>query len=386
VNLTGCAAAAGLYVHVPFCRRKCLYCDFYSITDRSRLPAFLEALALEAALVGRLPGPFDTVYLGGGTPSCLDLRQMETLLQSVFFRLPVLPEAEITLEANPGSLTLQRCRALHGMGIGRLNVGVQSFDDRILTFLGRSHTARQARRVLGDARKAGFASLGLDLIFGVPNQTRAQWALDLESALAYGPEHLSCYMLTYEKDTPLERLRRQRAFVPPSEAAVGKLFVFTSRFLQDKGYVHYEISNFARGWENVSRHNTKYWSFAPYLGLGPSAHSFSGNERWWNTSSLDEYTRLLAAGRSPVSGQERLSRRQQMLEWILLGLRQKEGIRILPFEKRFSVDFWGTFGEVTERLRDKGMLQEREGRCALTLKGMLYLDSVVDRMGLMIDP
>ena len=367
-------------MHVPFCRRKCLYCDFYSITDLSRQASYLRALEIE---MGRVAGeatlPMDTLYVGGGTPSVLEAGSIERILATAGKTFPFLPRAEVTLEANPGTLDLDLLRAFKAAGVNRLNIGVQSFRDERLRFLGRIHSGQEAARSIDAARAAGFDNIGLDLIYGLPRQTQADWLADLQQAMAFAPEHLSCYLLTYEPGTPLEGLRRTRRVQPLGETAAAELFDTTCEYLQTAGYHQYEISNFARTDAHRSRHNLKYWTGAPYVGLGPSSHSFSGTERRWNFPSVDTYVRFLAAGRPPVEGRERLDRNQQMIEALYLGLRMTAGIDLGAFDRRFGVDFRGVYRELLEELGTEGHITIEAGHCALTRRGMRFQDSITAR-------
>lgn len=370
---------AGLYVHIPFCIRKCPYCDFFSITDRSTIRGFMEALIQEMSMTGVFPFRFDSLYIGGGTPSVLEANQVGRVVETAHRSYQILPGAEITLEANPGTLRFDKLTGFKSAGINRLNIGVQSFRDAHLNFLGRIHTGRDADTAIKDARKAGFDNLGLDLIYGIPGQAKKSWLLDLQQAVDYAPEHLSCYMLTYEFGTPMERGLRKGFFQALPESLAGDLFETTSAFLCSRGYEHYEISNFARSTDFRSRHNMKYWAGVPYIGLGPSAHSFTGTKRSWNCPSVSQYTEDLNAGRLPVAGEELLSRDQEMIEAVYLGLRKADGIAAEAFEKKFGVSFHGLFGEVIADLRKKRLMNATKTRCALTCRGMRFLDGIASR-------
>ena len=357
--------------------RKCAYCDFYSGSDLSRIPHYIDALVQEIRRAEPPAGlAFDTLYFGGGTPSVLEPAQIARILAAVRSRLTLLPGAEITLEANPGTVTPETLRAFRRTGVNRLNIGVQSFSDAGLRFLGRIHSAEDARLTLGWARDAGYDNIGLDLIYGLPGQSAADWIADMRAAVALAPHHLSCYMLTYEAGTPLTRRKARGAFRPLSEKRVGGLFQATIRFLTDNGYAQYEVSNFACSTEKQSRHNRKYWSFAPYLGFGPSAHSFIPPERWWNVASTSRYLALAASGQPPLEARETVGYEQQIIEAIYLGLRQNKGIRIADFEARFGFRFDRVFGEVLAELATKGWMQNDAARCALTPEGMLFLDGI----------
>jgi oxygen-independent coproporphyrinogen-3 oxidase len=377
---------AGLYIHIPFCIKKCPYCDFYSITDGSLHPAFMDALITEMRMIRDPNLTFDTLYMGGGTPSVLDAKTIKKIIETARQSYEILPHAEITLEVNPGTVSLKQFEGYRCSGVNRVNIGVQSFDPVNLQFLGRIHSGRDAHAALTWAQKAGFENLGLDLIYGIPNQTKKLWLKDLKLAIEFEPRHLSCYMLSFEPGTPLYNDLQEDRLKPLAESQVCELFETTLEFLSDHGYVQYEISNFAHksinssGLKsaecNRSRHNMKYWNFIPYIGLGPSAHSFLEPKRYWNCADVEKYIQDLNAGRLPRAGEERLSMEQLMIEAIYLGLRQTKGILIDVFDKKFGVTFKTLFKDTIDVLESKGLIEISQNRCALTSGGMLYLDSI----------
>jgi oxygen-independent coproporphyrinogen-3 oxidase len=377
---------AGLYIHIPFCVKKCPYCDFYSITDGSLHPVFMDALISEMRMTRDPNLTFDTLYVGGGTPSVLDAKTIGKIIETARQSYEILPHAEITLEVNPGTVSLKQFEEYRCSGVNRINIGVQSFDPVNLQFLGRIHSGDDSHAAVTWAQKAGFENLGLDLIYGIPNQTKKSWLRDLKLAIESEPRHLSCYILSFEPGTPLYRDRQEGRLKPLAESQVCELFETTLEFLSDHGYVQYEISNFARkstgnsglkGAElNRSRHNMKYWKFVPYIGLGPSAHSFLEPKRYWNCADVKKYIQDLDAGRLPRAGVERLSMEQLMIEAIYLGLRQTTGILIDVFDKKFGVAFKTLFKDTMDVLEAKGLIELSQNRCALTSRGMLYLDSI----------
>jgi oxygen-independent coproporphyrinogen-3 oxidase len=378
--------AAGLYLHIPFCLRKCPYCDFTSWVDPARHAPFLAALQAEMALAARFPARFDSLYFGGGTPTILSAAQLAALLQAARRHFAVEDGAEITIEANPGTVDPAKLAALRCAGFNRLSLGLQSLEAGSLRFLGRLHDARQACDAAAWARAAGFAQLSLDLIYGLPGQTPAGWRDELSRAAALEPQHLSCYLLTVEEGTPFGRQRRAGRLQLPGDRLQARLFETTRVHLERLGYVQYEISNFARrdpGGDGVnrSRHNSGYWSGAPYLGLGPSAHSYREPERWWNSGDLDAYLAALAGGRRPIAGRERLDRRARMLEALYLGLRQSDGIDLARFGRRFGAQAWGRCcSAAAETLAAEGRLQLAAGRCRLTPTARVLLDAVTARL------
>lgn len=379
---------AGLYIHIPFCVKKCPYCDFYSITDGDLRSAFVDALITEMRMTRDPNLTFDTLYMGGGTPSVLDAKTIGKIIESARQSYEILPQAEITLEINPGTVTLKQFEEYRYSGVNRINIGVQSFEPENLQFLGRIHSGRDAHAAVTWAQEAGFENLGLDLIYGIPNQTKTSWLRDLKLAIESEPRHLSCYILSFEPGTPLYRDLQEDILKPLAESQVCEMFETTLEFLSDNGYVQYEISNFARAImnssglksaeRNRSRHNMKYWNFAPYVGLGPSAHSFLETKRYWNCADVEKYIQDLNAGTLPRAGEERISMDQLMIEAIYLGLRQTKGILIDIFDKKFGVSFNEMFEEIISRLEARGLIVISQDRCTLTSRGMLYLDSIAE--------
>ncbi|MCB2149675.1 MAG: radical SAM family heme chaperone HemW [Deltaproteobacteria bacterium] len=376
---------AGLYIHVPFCRAKCPYCDFYSVTDRSLIPEYTAALLAELNMLRNRVPRADTVYFGGGTPSVLFPLQVAQILEGLHACFSLTPDVETTLEVNPGTVDKAALAAYREAGISRLNIGLQSIDDQTLAFLGRIHTAKKGIDTYRWAREVGFDNVGLDLIYGVPGQTRSRWEGEMAEVVQLAPDHLSCYTLTIEPGTPMAKKVENGLVHPLEEQTAGELFSATAQYLNRRGYRQYEISNFARIAEGDttdrrSRHNRKYWTFAPYLGFGPAAHSFLDNTRWWNHRSLDDYLADLKAGKRPVAGTEMLTREQQMMEFIYLGLRQTDGIDTVDFASRFMADFADHFEPEVTRLLNEGLVERLSGRVRLTTRGMRFLEHVVDRL------
>lgn len=316
----------GLYIHVPFCRTKCPYCDFYSITSLSLVPDWQEALLREMLAYKDRCSVFDSLYLGGGTPSVLSERDLTTLFENLFRHFSFSPNTEITVEVNPDDITPEKLALIKALGVTRISLGVQSFDTRELRSLGRRHTVRQAEQALEWIRGCGFANLGVDLMYGLPGQRISDWVRTMTRALDSRPEHLSCYQLTVHEETPLGKKFAEGRISPLGEEKERALFLLTAEFLEEKGYLHYEISNFAREEAFFSCHNRKYWHRASYLGLGPAAHSLWEGIRRWNVNCVSMYCEMLGKDRLPVEGSERLSPDQQQLEALYLGLRTREGI------------------------------------------------------------
>jgi oxygen-independent coproporphyrinogen III oxidase len=368
---------AGLYIHIPFCIRKCPYCDFYSVTNDSLKKAFYEALLREMEMTAAdISLCFDSLYIGGGTPSVFEAEEIGRIIANAHKFFHISPDTEITLEANPGTVTPEKLRDYRDAGVNRLNIGVQSFQDENLKFLGRIHSSQEAYHAIRWAKKAGFENIGLDFIYGIPGQTRQSWISDLQHAVDIEPAHLSCYMLTLEKGTPLDKKRRDGLFIPLKDAAVADMFLVTVEFAERHDYAQYEISNFARSDSQMSRHNRKYWSDVAYIGFGPSAHSFIPPLRRRNYRSVEKYIRDIRAGCLPVEEKEILGREQSIIESVYLGLRKTEGIDIDLFNRKFGADFDEIFGKVILSLMEKELLRTDKKYCRLTRRGMLFSDSI----------
>jgi oxygen-independent coproporphyrinogen-3 oxidase len=366
----------GLYIHIPFCLSKCHYCDFYSLTSISAVPEFLDALFKEMEMYRNRFNPFDTVYIGGGTPSLLSAQQLETILISVQKNFDLISTPEITVETNPADLDQSSLELMREIGINRINIGVQSFDEKMLNFLGRRHSVKQAVSAIEASRKAGFHNIGLDFIYGVPEQDIESWLDTLKQAVAFSPRHISCYQLTLESKTPLGIRYQAGEFSLPGEELQYEFFMKTSEFLEDAGYIHYEVSNFALETKYTSRHNQKYWGHSPYLGLGPSAHSFQSNRRWWNHHSLDQYLAAIKAGNLPTEETEILTMEQLRLEALYLGLRTKKGVSLQDFENHYHYDLFTEKKKILDKLKEEGFISIRDGYLFPTKTGFAVADSL----------
>ena len=371
----------GIYIHIPFCARKCHYCDFYSTTNLALIEDFIIALEREIQMVAPSDLKFDSLYLGGGTPSVLMPNQIEYIMSAIFRNFSFLPDIEINVEVNPGSTDREKLISYRHAGINRITVGAQSFNDHHLGFLRRIHSSAEARQTIEWVREADFEHLGLDLIYGLPDQSRDDWIGDMRTAVSYDPEHLSCYMLTVEPGTPLHTDVRCGRIKPADEKSVAGLFKTTVEFLHSCGYHQYEVSNFALSGQaadaaNRSRHNQKYWTFAPYIGFGPGAHSYLEPQRYWNHRNLQTYLTEIRAGRLPIAESEELSESQMMMEAILLGLRRSEGIDLIAFNNKFGFDFEQYFAGQLDELVMEGKANLTDNRFALTTEGLLLLDSI----------
>jgi putative oxygen-independent coproporphyrinogen III oxidase len=360
-----------VYIHVPFCARRCSYCDF-AIAVRRSVPSEAFADAILREWDARLHDAgwstslvVETVYFGGGTPSRLDDAALSRILARIRADRPVAADAEITLEANPDDVTAARADAWRAAGVNRISLGVQSFDPGVLEWMHRTHTAAQASEAVRALRAAGFADLSLDLIFGLPKALGREWAADLARARALEPDHLSCYGLTLEDHTPLARWQRRGEAVMVDEERYAKEFLELHQSLQDWGFEHYEVSNAARPGHRA-RHNSGYWRRVPYLGLGPSAHSATAEERRWNLREWTAYERAGREGREVVAGRERLDAGALRLEALYLGLRTAAGVDLELVKE-----------EVRSRWENAGWAIAGPERFRLTPEGWLRLDALV---------
>ncbi len=371
-----------IYIHVPFCIKKCGYCDFYSESHLELIPDYISSLNLE--LQSRLQAGcqsndrISTIYFGGGTPSLLPVESIESILKTISRSFRISTGTEITLEINPGTIDFKYLKALNEIGINRLSIGIQSFNDDKLNYLGRIHSSKQAIEAIKSSREAGFTNIGVDLIYGVPQETDKKWLLDLEMVIEFQPEHLSCYMLTLEPGTSLYKKQQNGGVVPLSQNVITDLFKTTSMFLDEKGYDHYEISNFSKSLNTRSQHNSNYWKMKPYHGFGPAAHSFDGIQRFWNVSNLKAYIQRVQSAKSPIEENEILNIDQKKMELIMLGLRTIEGINIKSFNKQFDLSFEEKYESIIGQIIDESLADIRGHYFALTLEGRIRLNSIVE--------
>jgi len=367
----------GLYVHVPFCVSRCAYCDFASeVVSPQRVRLYLGALAREvdrSPFKGAAP---ETVYVGGGTPTSLAEGELAALFTILARGFDLSHAEEFTVEANPGTVDEDRLELLREVGANRISLGVQSFEDERLRLLGRAHDSREAEAAFTAARAAGFGNISLDLIFAVPRQTLDDVASDVARAVRLGPEHVSLYGLTYEAGTRMKRMLDAGEVVSIDEESERAMYLAVIDCLERSGYPQYEISNFARpGFE--SRHNLACWQGDEYLGLGPSAASFTGGERRKNVRGLTEYARRLAGGVEPVEERERLPPERAARERACLALRTRPGIDREEFEKRTGFDLEALLGEPGTRLFAGGWLEVCDGKVRLSREALPVADAVL---------
>ncbi len=366
----------GLYIHIPFCASKCGYCSFYSIKSINLIPEFLSALKQEMKFYSNHFQSFDTIYIGGGTPSLLTAKQLAEIFIIINKFYKIKSPAEITMEVNPGDVSLEYFQPLRSLGINRLNIGIQSFNDNLLNFLGRRHSAKDAVAAINAARRAGFVNVGIDLIYGVYHQDIKLWKRTLQKALTFAPEHISCYQLSLEDKTPLHKKYSAEGIKLPKEEQQVNFFLVTSEELEKAGYIHYEVSNFACNDNLKSRHNMKYWQHVPYLGLGPAAHSFLDNKRWWNKPSVKNCLREIAQGKMPIENTEELTTEQLQLEALFLGLRTKAGIDLERYKTKYGVNLLVDNKTIIDALTKNKLVKLKNGFLMPTRAGMAVADSL----------
>ncbi|MGJ7031791.1 radical SAM family heme chaperone HemW [Niabella hirudinis] len=360
---------SGIYIHIPFCRQACHYCNFHFSTSLHHREALVQALGTEMALTAGsgfiAPEPVATVYFGGGTPSLLPATDIAFLLEQLRKHYPVTADAEITLEANPDDLTVAKLTDWKAMGINRLSIGVQSFFEEDLQWMNRAHNAVQAREGLELAMQY-FNNITMDLIYGTPGLSNERWKQNVATALALGVPHLSCYALTVEPQTPLDKMIRTHRAADVDADQQSAQFLLLMDWLQEAGYEHYEISNFARpGFR--SRHNSAYWKGTPYYGLGPAAHSFNGEVRRWNVSNNQQYIRAITAVQIPFE-EEVLTPVQKQNEYRMIALRTAEGLELGRLDAaalKLAADY-----------EARGWLRIEDGWMSLTREGKLFADGI----------
>lgn len=386
--------SAAMYVHFPYCLQKCIYCDFYSITNQESIKLFLGALIKEFerythhSFYANIP--FSTFYLGGGTPSLCRPDDLGSMVNSLKRNYDWIDEPEWSIEANPGTVDRDFFSEIRDLGFTRVTLGIQSFEPAELTTLTRIHTVSQAEATLRVAKETDL-NIGIDVIFGIPGQTPGSWENTLNRVVEWAPHHVSMYGLTYENSTPLWRLRQRGEIQPCAEETERTMYLTGKQCLEDAGYQCYEISNFAVPGHR-SKHNRKYWDGSPYLGCGPSAHSYNGFERWWNVSDVDDYISRLQAGNSVLDQREQLTTEQRLAESVLLGLRRVEGLSVTDFEKQLQGGNNIDMSTVLDRLGgidsvepftsspDGKLLTRFNNRLALTEEGLLIYDSLCERL------
>lgn len=368
---------ASIYIHIPFCKTRCIYCDFYSTTRSELQSQYVGALCRELRMrKDYLKGEaVKTVYFGGGTPSQLNEEEFRQLFDVLEATYGLGAAEEITLEANPDDLTEEYAAMLRRLPFDRISIGIQTFDDIALKLLNRRHNARQAVEAVAHCRKAGFRNISLDLIYGLPGETDKRWEDDLQQAIRLDVEHISAYHLTYEEGTSLWRMLQADRIHEVDEESSLRFFTTLMDQLDNAGYEHYEISNFCKPGRH-SRHNTAYWRGIPYLGCGPSAHSFDIETRQWNTASLEGYIRSIEAGRLPCEA-ERLDLPIRYNEYVMTALRTVWGINLDRIESRFGKEMRRHCTALAAPYIENGKLACRDGHLCLTRKGIFTCDGII---------
>lgn len=362
----------GLYIHIPFCKSKCHYCDFNSFSGRdSIVPAYFDSLKREIGLYGdRLKNHIiKTIFIGGGTPSYIEPYYIYEAINLCRQKLDVKSNAEISIETNPGTLSYEKLIAYKTIGINRLSIGLQAWQNHILKELGRIHTNSEYIENFLEARKAGFSNINTDLIFGLPGQTLKDWNETLDKVIELKPEHLSCYSLKIEEGTEFGRLQEAGKLEEIEDELDREMYYIAIEKLKEAGFGHYEISNFAKpGYE--CKHNLIYWKAEEYIGFGAGAHSYFQSRRYNNASNPEEYSAALNRGIQPLENIQEIDREEQMSEYMLLGLRLIEGIDCLEFESRFNANVFSLYGDRITALCKKKLLETEEGFIRLTPKGL----------------
>ena len=367
---------AGIYIHMPFCRVKCMYCDFYSVTDKDEfMPIFFDSLIKEIQMcqLNTKNWEIDSIFIGGGTPSLMSSKQLENLIKELDDNFDLSHIKEFTIEANPGEAPEERLKSFKSLGVNRVSMGVQSLNEDLLKFLTRIHGKDEVLKTFKALRKVGFDNINCDLIFNIPNQTLQIWGNDLKDILQLEPEHLSCYSLTVEKGTQLYNYVNSGKVKMPSNDKSSELYRYTQSLMSDYGYEQYEISNWSKP-KLECKHNLHYWEIDPCLAFGPSAHGFDGKSRFSNISNLDMYINKIKLGKSPQIQTQELSNKNYSNELIGFGLRIKNGINL----NRISDELKSNFEEIFEKNKDKwGKFLTRENnRLRLTKEGYAFADAV----------
>ncbi len=368
---------AGIYIHIPFCKTRCIYCDFYS-TIRSELRTrYVRALCRELEMrKDYLKGEaVETIYFGGGTPSQLKEEDFKQIFETIGKQFRMEDCHEITLEANPDDLTPEYVRMLAGLPFNRISMGIQTFDDGMLKLLNRRHDVATAIGAVERCRQAGFGNISIDLIYGLPGETSERWKRDLQQAVELNVEHISAYHLTYEQGTPIYNMLHRHQVQEVDEESSVTFFSMLIDTLQAAGYEHYEISNFCRPGK-YSYHNTSYWKGIPYLGCGPSAHSFNGTDREWNVSSINDYLQGIENGKRNYEREER-DEATRYNEFILTSLRTKWGLPLERLKLEFGNRMWQYCLDMATPSLQNGKLTEQDGNLRLTREGIFISDSIM---------
>ena len=368
---------AGIYIHIPFCKRRCIYCDFFSTTQSEKKSAYVHALCQELDMrKDYLEGEdIETIYLGGGTPSQLTQKELKEIFSSLYNIYKVKENAEITLEANPDDLTPEYIHMLRTLPINRISMGIQTFQEETLKLLHRRHTAQQAIEAVKHCREAGFQNISIDLMYGLPGETLETWKEDLQQAIALHPEHISAYHLIYEEGTALWKLREQNQVEEADEDLSVTLFKTLIEELTHAGYEHYEISNFCLPGLH-SRHNSSYWTGKKYLGCGPSAHSFNGTSRQWNVASLDKYIQSIQQGELDYEIEE-LDIYTRYNDFVITTIRTHWGMSLSHLRSTYGENLYQYCLRMAKPHLEQGVLEIKEDTLKLTKEGIFISDGIM---------
>ncbi len=367
---------AGIYIHIPFCRKACHYCDFHFSTSLARRGDMIASLIAEirsrkVELQNQL---VETIYFGGGTPSVLDHKELEWLLTTIYDNFQVSETAEVTLEANPDDCTQALLLTWKSLGVNRLSIGVQSFYQKDLEWMNRSHNNKQAKAALEFAEKAGFKSINLDLIYGIPTMTHEDWLRNVETAFSLPINHISAYSLTVEEGTALHHFIKKQTYPPIKDSDAEEDYVILQKAIKERGWQQYEISNYCKS-DNYAKHNTNYWKKEPYIGIGPSAHSYGNGLRRWNIANNAKYMKAIKSGEQYFETEE-LTILDQVNESIMLGLRTKWGINVQEIEEISGLRFMDVNAIQLEELKNRGLIYQNNDTIALTEAGKLMADGI----------
>lgn len=367
---------AGIYVHIPFCRSRCLYCGFYSTTNLDLRQRYVDTLFKEMQLRrDYIQAPFSTVYIGGGTPSMLGDSNLRSLFHHIYNVFDIEADAEVTIECNPDDITPDFTQTLAGLPVNRVSMGAQTFSDERLRFLRRRHDATETDRAVKLLRQAGIRNISIDLMFGFPDETLDEWSCDISHALALGVEHISAYSLMYEEGTPLTAMLKRGTIKEVDEETSLAMYETLARRLKAAGYEHYEISNFARpGFR--SRHNSSYWHQTPYIGIGAAAHSFDMKSRQWNVAHLSKYIESVNSGVIPMEREE-LDSDTTFNDIVTTALRTSDGINLNAMEQRLGTEYKDTVIAASTKHIRNGLMEISDNHLRLTSKGIFISDSIM---------
>lgn len=368
---------AGVYLHIPFCKKICGYCDFYRITGTDMAEDYTEALLKEMSMrADYLSGEtIETIYLGGGTPSVLTPGLIEKIMNGIRSVFTICDDPEITIEVNPDDVSREYLNELKNLSFNRISIGVQSWNDKLLRMLNRRHDARGAEKAVTEALRAGFTNLSVDLIYGLPGMKTGEWERSLEKTFSFDIKHLSAYHLSIELDTPFHKMLKQGLLKEIDEEESNNQYATLIEMAGSHGFLHYEISNFCRD-EWFSKHNTSYWKQVPYIGLGPSAHSFNGYSRQWNVSDVNRYIRAINSGCADYEKEE-LDFRKKFNEYMMTSLRTMWGIDLEYVERNFEKEGFDYITNIAERFVSYGMMKQQKNSLILTDQGVMIADNII---------